>query len=199
MSFYETQFPTDISYGSVGGPEYSTEVVITESGAEYRNIQWAHARAKYNVAYGVRDEDQLASLIAFFRAMRGRAHGFRYKDWTDFEGDDEPIGVGDASEDEFQLLKEYAAGSAAYYRTITKPVTGTTVIYFDGVLQGSGWSVSTTTGIVTFTAPPGVGVVITADFEFDVPVRFDIDRLSVTLDDYGLQSAMDVPLVEIRV
>jgi len=51
---------------------------------------------------------------------------------------------------------------------------------------------------VTFATAPLSGRVISADFAFDVPVRFDTDRLSATLEDYGVHSWMDIPLIEVR-
>jgi uncharacterized protein (TIGR02217 family) len=67
-----------------------------------------------------------------------------------------------------------------------------------GAEQLSAWSVNATTGIVTFAAPPGVGVAVTAGFEFDTPVRFDSDALDVTLDLERTGSITSIPLVEIR-
>lgn len=198
MAFIETRFPTDIAYGSGGGPEYNTDIVITQGGYEQRNANWSQSRARYNVAHGVKTRTQLDALIAFFRARKGRADGFRFKDWSDYQATGEAIGTGNAVTTAFQLVKAYASGSVTESRTITKPVSGTVGIYLDGVLQASGWSVDTTTGIVTFTSPPGNGVAITADFEFDVPVRFDTDRLSATLDAYG-SGWLDIALVELRV
>ena len=83
-------------------------------------------------------------------------------------------------------------------RRIVKPVTGTVRVALAGVEQLSGWSVETTNGIVTFDTAPASGVLITAGFEFDVPVRFDTDRLDVTwdLDRHG--SIASNPLVEVR-
>ncbi len=199
MAFIETRFPSDIAYGSGGGPEYSTDIVITHSGYEQRNANWSQARARYNVAHGVKTQAQLDALIAFFRARKGRADGFRFKDWTDYKASGQTIGTGDGSNIGFQLIKTYASGMTTETRIITKPVTGSVSIYLDGVPQASGWSLDTTTGIVTFSSPPGNGVEVSADFEFDVPVRFDTDRLSATLDSYGSHSWNDIPLVEIRV
>ena len=200
MAFVETRFPTDISYGSAGGPQYSTDVVITHGGYEQRNANWAEARAVYNVAYGVKTQAQLNALIDFFRARKGRADGFRFKDWTDYQATGQAIGTGDGSTKVFQLVKTYPSGSVTETRSITKPVTGTVTIYLGGVSQSpSSYSLDTTTGRVTFTAAPGSGVAITADFEFDVPVRFDTDRLSATLDTYGSYSCHAIPLVEIRI
>jgi uncharacterized protein (TIGR02217 family) len=83
-------------------------------------------------------------------------------------------------------------------RTIAKPVAGTAKVYLDGTLQASGWSVDTTTGLVTFSLPPALGVEVTADFEFDVPVRFDTDHMAVTIDSYRLHSWHQIPIVELR-
>lgn len=199
MAFHDTRFPDDISYGSSGGPEYSTDIVITHGGHEQRNINWAASRARYNVAHGVKTAAQLAELIAFFRARKGRAHGFRFKDWTDYQGSVEVLGLGNGSKTDFQLVRNYTSGSITEARTITKPVSGTVQIYKDSALQSSGVTVDYDTGEVVFSSAPANGVVVTATFEFDVPVRFDTDRLSASLDAYGSHSWLDIPLVEIRV
>lgn len=199
MAFVETRFPADISYGSSGGPEYSTDIVVTQSGYEQRNINWSQARARYNVAHGVKTQAQLDSLIAFFRARKGKADGFRFKDWTDYKAIAQPIGTGDGSTTVFQLIKQYTSGSVAETRIITKPVSGTVKIYLNGVLQSSGYSANTTNGQITFIVAPGSGVSVTADFEFDVPARFDTDRLSAVIESYGSHSWNDIPIVEIRV
>ncbi len=198
MAFIEVQFPTDISYGSSGGPEYATDVVASSSGYEQRNVNWDQARAKYNVAHGVKTKAQLDALIAFFRARKGRAHGFRFKDWTDYQAT-ETLGIGDGTRTQFQLIKSYVSGAVTETRTIKKPVAGTVQVFKNAVLQSSGVSVDTTMGMVTFTVAPTVGQVITASFQFDVPVRFDTDRLSASLDAYGIHSWLDIPLVEVRV
>lgn len=197
-SFHETRFPEDIAYGSGGGPEYATDIVITQGGYERRNINWTAARARYNVAYGVKTQEQLASLIAFFRARKGRAYGFRFKDWTDYSGASEVIGTGDGSTVAFQLTKTYTSGEGSEVRHITKPVSGSVKVYLDDVQQSSGWSVDTTTGVITFDVAPGADVVVTAGFEFDVPVRFDTDRLSALLQDYGSYALKAVQLIEVR-
>ncbi len=200
MAFIETRFPTDIAYGSAGGPEYFTDIVVTHSGYEQRNVNWAQARARYNVAQGVKTQAQLDTLIAFFRARKGRADGFRFKDWTDYQATDQNIGTGDGVATVFQLRKNYINGSITEIRTITKPVAGSVVIKFDDVVENpSNYSVNTTTGEITFTGAPSASVQITASFEFDVPVRFDTDRLSASLDNYGSYSWSDIPLVEVRV
>ena len=199
MGFVEDRFPTDISYGSSGGPEYATDIVISGGGHEQRNINWSQARARYNVAHGVKTKTQLDALIAFFRARKGRAYGFRFKDWTDYKATAQIIGIGNGVLNQFQLAKIYTSGGVNESRVIRKPVSGTVNVYANSVLQTSGVSVDTVTGLVTFAMAPANAVVITATFEFDVPVRFDTDRLAATLDAYGVNSWLDIPLIEVRV
>lgn len=201
MSFHEIRFPEDIAYGSTGGPEYSTDVIITQGGYEQRNINWAEARARYNVAHGVKTQAQLDALIAFFRARKGKAHGFRFKDWTDYQIIGQILGEGDGIATTFPLIKTYDSGSISENRNITKPVQGSVEIYVNSVLQteNTDYTLNCATGIVSFTAAPGVEEIVSADGEFDVPVRFDTDRLIASLDTYGSYSWGEIPLVEIRI
>src|SRR5690606_38072501 len=191
MAFHEVRFPDDISRGARGGPERRTRIVELASGDEERNSPWADSRRRYDAAYGIRRADDLAAVVAFFEARHGRLYGFRWKDWSDYKSclpsalpsaTDQIIGEGDGSTTQFQLVKVYASGAQSYSRRIVKPVAGTVLLALDGIAQGSGWSVDPSTGVVSFAAAPGNGVIVTAGFEFDVPVRFDTDRLDVTLD-----------------
>ncbi len=198
MSFVEIQFPADISYGSSGGPTFSTDVIEAFSGFEQRNINWSAARARYNVAHGVKTQSQLDELIAFFRARQGKAIGFRFKDWTDYQAVAQNIGTGNGSQTVFQLTKKYTS-SVTVTRVIKKPVNNSALkIYLNAALQSSGYTVNYATGMVTFTTAPGSGVAVTADFEFDVPVRFDTDQLDAAIDDFGTRSWSNIPLVEVR-
>lgn len=196
--FHEVQFPPDISYGASGGPGYSTTVVTMVSGHERRNANWAEARGRWNVAHGLKKREQVAELIAFFRARKGRAYGFRFKDWTDYHAFAQLIGIGDGTTKTFQLVKRYASGGEIEMRVVAKPVAGTVRVYRDGVEAASGWTVDTATGLVTFTSAPASGVQVTADFEFDVPARFDSDQMDITIETYQLGSWGQIIIVEIR-
>ncbi|MDB5455276.1 MAG: hypothetical protein JWP92_861 [Caulobacter sp.] len=48
------------------------------------------------------------------------------------------------------------------------------------------------------TTPPAVGAAVTAGFSFDVPVRFDTDRLDVTLEGFDAARIVAAPLIELR-
>ena len=207
MAFHEARFPDNISRGARGGPERRTQIVQLASGDEERNASWANSRRRYDVAYGIRRADDLAAVVAFFEARNGRLHGFRYKDWADYKSalpsqaitpTDQQIGTGTGTQQTFQLAKRYTSGAQTWVRTITKPVAGTVRVALGMVEQMSGWTVDTTTGVITFTVAPAGGVIVRAGFEFDVPVRFDSDTLDVTLDFERLGSITSIPLLEIR-
>jgi uncharacterized protein (TIGR02217 family) len=207
MTFHEMRFPTAIAFGSAGGPVRKTEIVTLGSGFEERNAVWANSRRRYDVGYGVRSLDDMHAVIVFFEARMGRLYGFRFKDFTDFKScapnssvtpTDQTLGSGNGTATQFALAKTYVSGAGTYTRMVKKPVAGTSRVALNGVEQMSGWTVDTATGLVTFTTAPGSGVTVAAGFEFDVPVRFDTDALSVNLNAFHAGEIPNIPLVEIR-
>jgi len=207
MSFDEITLPLRVGFGSTGGPNFSTEIIVVANGFERRNQNWAQARRVFDARTGVRSSTDAATLLNFFHARAGRARGFRLKDWSDYSSNpdnisapaysDQVIGTGDGATVAFQLVKNYSSG-VTHARTIKKPVAGSVVIGLDGAPLGTGWSVDATTGVITFASAPAAGQTITAGFLFDVPVRFDTDYLSLSAENYAAYQA-DVPIVEIRI
>ncbi|WP_424940207.1 phage distal tail protein, Rcc01695 family [Aliiroseovarius sp. S253] len=210
MSFHEIRFPANLSFGSVGGPERRTEVVTLANGFEERNTPWEHSRRRYDAGIGMRSLDDVELLIAFFEARRGQLHAFRWKDWSDFKSGlpsadpaftDQIIGWGDGAKTEFQLIKTYRSGTDTYDRPIQKPVDGTVKLGLKGdpQIEGTQYSVDLTTGVVTFITAPEDGAEVTAGYEFDVPVRFDTDRVHTSVASFQAGEAPNVPVVEVRV
>ena len=210
MAFHEERFPANLSFGSVGGPERRTDIVTLTNGHEERNTPWAQARRRYDAGIGLRSLDDMARLIAFFEARQGQLHGFRWKDWADYKSclpsqtvsaNDQVLGAGDGETVQFQLIKRYRSGGAEAVRPIAKPVAGTVRVAVQGDAQQEGvdFEVDLTTGIVTLAKPPVAGIVVTAGFEFDVPVRFDTDRIATSVASFKAGEAPDVPVVEVRV
>ena len=210
MGFHEIRFPANLSFGSVGGPERYTDVVTLANGFEERNTPWAHSRRRYDAGVAMRGLDDIETLIAFFEARQGQLYGFRWKDWSDYKSGpaladpeyrDQIIAIGDDVTAAFPLVKTYRSGDESYARPITKPVAGTVRLGLDDDEQQEGihYEVDTTTGIVTFAHPPNAGLRITAGFEFDVPVRFDTDRIQTSMASFQAGDVPNVPVVEIRV
>jgi uncharacterized protein (TIGR02217 family) len=194
----------------LGGPERRTEIVTLANGHEERNTAWEHSRRRYDAGLGLRSLDDLEAMIAFFEARRGPLHAFRWKDWADWKSSrpsmptaptDQRLGFGDGVQTTFQLRKRYRSGDDEYWRPIVKPVFGTvTVAIADDVkVEGAEFVVDTATGQITFATPPDIGALVTAGFEFDVPVRFETDRIAVSLASFHAGEVPDVPVIEVRI
>ncbi len=197
-SFSEERFPTDISYGVSGGPTFKTGIVTTNSGHEHRNISYTSPRYKYQLASAIKTEVQLEEVMSFFKSMRGRAIGFRFKDWLDYKASDQVLAISDGVQSSFQLVKTYKSGLARTTRQITKPVENTVIVFVDGVIAKD-ISVDFSTGVIHFKNSPSKGAKITVSFEFDVPVRFDSDTILTTMQSYGVQLVEDIALIEVSI
>lgn len=209
MAFHEIRFPANISFGSLGGPERLTEIVTLANGFEERNTPWAHSRRRYDAGFGLRSLADVDQLLAFFEARRGQLHAFRWKDWSDYKScatadrpspTDQRIGTGDGVTRQFQLSKTYLSGDETYTRPIAKPVAGTVIVAVatDPKAEGTDFSVDATNGTVTFTVAPDIGTAVTAGFEFDVPVRFDADRVQTSVAAFNAGDLPNVPVIEVR-
>lgn len=208
-SFHEVRFPTDLALGSSGGPIRRTEVITLGSGKEQRNARWAHSRRRYNAGYGVKTIDDLQTVVEFFEERRGRLYGFRFHDPLDYKSSkagetisalDQTIGVGDGNRNEFQLVKRYGDDETGYVRRIHKPLPGTLVLALDEVLiSDDQYLVDWKTGLIEFyeNSLPGAGTKISAGFEFDIPVRFDADEISINLTHFEVGDIPSIPLVEL--
>lgn len=205
MSFHDVRFPTNLSLGSIGGPERMTEIVTLASGYEERNSPWAHSRRRYDAGLGLRTLADIEAVIAFFEARHGQLHSFRWKDWSDYRSGaltstDQLLGTGDGTTTEFQLIKTYVSGAQSYARTISKPVPGSVSVAVDGDPSGEevDYTVDYGSGRITFFAPPAAGEALTAGFEFDVPVRFDTDSIQISVAGFEAGEVPSVPVVEVR-
>jgi uncharacterized protein (TIGR02217 family) len=208
MPFDNVRFPTRIARSSAGGPERRTEIVSTASGREERNSRWAHSRRRYDVGSGVKTLADVQDVVDFFEARRGRLHAFRFKDHADFKScnatgtpaaTDQVIGTGNGTTASFQLVKTYGAPVRPYARTVFAPVAGTVLVAINGAATTQ-FTVNTQTGVVTFNAGniPAAGANITAGFQFDVPVRFDTDQISINLSHFEAGEVPEIPLIEVR-
>lgn len=210
MNFHEVRFPASLSFGSVGGPERRTDIVTLANGYEERNTPWAHARRRYDAGLGMRSLDDVEVLIAFFEARQGQMYGFRWKDWSDYKSgraraevrfDDQEIARGDGVTTVIGLRKLYRSGDHSYARPITKPVAGTVRVGLaqDELQEAVDYSVDTAAGLISFAHPPAKDVAVMAGFEFDVPVRFDTDRIQTSVASFQAGDVPNVPVVEVRV
>jgi uncharacterized protein (TIGR02217 family) len=208
-AFHEARLPARLAFGCTGGVERRTQVTTLGSGFERRSSPWAQGRRRYLIGTAVRPLDDAAELVAFFEARRGRLYGFRFRDPADCKScapsaapaaTDQALGVGDGVRKIFALAKTYGTGDTAVVRPIAKPVSGTVKVAVAGVALGAlAYAVNVNTGLVTLNTAPAAGVAVSAGFEFDTPVRFDGDRIDVTLESFNAARVSAVALVEVRV
>ena len=191
QAFDDVAFPLALGRDVEVTPHFSTQIVTAAGGAEQRNVGWAEALSHYDVGPGLRSEADIAALLGFFRARLGPARGFRLRDPFDWQGRGEAIGTGDGATRRFALVRRYGAA----VRRITRPVADSVRVAVAG--RGAGFQLADG-GCVVLDSAPAAGAAVTASFDFDVPVRFAEDRLSVSRATYLAGVAASVPLVELR-
>lgn len=212
-AFLEERLPVGVTYGSQGGPGYSTRIVSSASGWEDRNANFQFARHTFEWKTSGITDLQAEQLRNFFHVLKGSWCGFRVRDERDYKScsiasspafDDQIIGAADGVTDTFQLKKTYTYGAMTAERVIKKPdpyftpligVLGAQVLEADATYP---WTWNSTTGLITFTGtlPPAGN--ITAGFLFDVPVRWATDNLMDVHLAWEMGQAQ-IPIIEIRV
>lgn len=197
VPFHEVQFPVNYAGGTSSGPLYSTHVTVVDSGYEQRVQMWSNGRLTFQIGY-TDNPTGMATIVAFFRARKGRAFGFRFKDWSDYRATAETLV--NAGGTTLQLRKTYSDAAGSEIRLIKKPCNnGSLQLYDNAVLKTSGYTVDYTTGVVSIPAGVTGGHVYTWTGEFDVPVRFDSDRLEFIQENVGRRSFNGVGVVELLI
>lgn len=288
MTFHDTRLPVDLERGALGGPGFKTTVTPLGSGKEQRNIDWARTRAEFDIGYGLMDQNSVLleatidNLLAFFYTREGRAHTFRFKDWSDYkigdfdnpQADNQVIAIGgtavtltettisftgtdtiaDSGNDLEKFLvgdyieisgsasnngtflvsttsagtitvpsgivnegagasvtitllretdpifKRYTDGGIDYDRPVTHLVAGRFKVLIDNIVQTetTNYTIDLLTGIITWVGGfwPAVGDSIQVALEFDIPMRFDTDKLQLNLLMFARGSWENIPIVE---
>lgn len=196
MAFHDVRLPDQVEQGASGGPSFYTTINPMVSGNEQRNINWQDARADWELSYGIQSYEDFDEVRQFFYARRGQAHSFRFKDWGDYQLNAEQIGIGDGTSKQFQIIKTYEPGGPApYVRRITRPVTGTIKAFVDGVQTSFTLN---PLGVISFVTAPSNGVLIVVTCEFDVPVRFNVDKFALQLSTPDAGAIGSLPIIEVR-
>jgi len=153
------------------------EESVFESGDTQRRLPYPADKIMHEFILDFVVNDAEARDIRQFFARHGRFTEFWYKNWEYFSITGEALGTGNGVQVQFGFR---------YY-----PLkSGTVVVYLGGVAQGSGFTVDYSGGTVTFVSPPGVGVVVSVDYEFYHVAVFDMDRIEtrwIMVDRYSLQ------------
>lgn len=199
--FYEINFPENVSIKSKYYIEYDTQINRSKNGREQRVSNKDEPLLYYNIVSGIKTKEEIDSIIKLFKFVKGRAIGFRFKDWLDYSAINQTIGVGDDETVEFQLIKTYTTilnnENIIHIRKITKPVKSTVNIFVGGVNYNDNLTINYTNGKIIFKNPVPMNEVITANFEFDVPVRFDNDTLEILMRNINSGEINNIRLIGI--
>lgn len=195
----------DIEVGARAIPRYKTDVVEVDGGGTVRNSRWRFPlfRFEFDIEPGDSEDDTydvadqtLKEFVSLYHCAGGQAETFLFRHWADYRATNSYIGEGDGTTTAFQLYRTYSVGAVMRQRKITRPVNGTATIYVDGVAVVA--SVDYTTGIATLNTAPVASTMVTADFDFDLPVRFANDELEMLALGLDLDKAVSIVLVEER-
>lgn len=165
--FLEERLPVSVRMGASYADEYQVEVTQTAGGSEYRRLVHPYPRRVFNISYVQLTTELWSQVLALYHRAYGMFAGFRVKALDDYTTNariaaptatDQTLAVVTAGS-VYQLQVAYGTGGTPLgigtpYRTIFKPVAGTTRVAIDTLEQAmpAMWSVSTTTGLVTFAA-----------------------------------------------
>ena len=169
---------------------FKTTIIKKGDKQEQRNVDWWLPLGRWQLGErtllesDVQGINEVIELRDFHANRKGSKQGFRFKDWSDYKATNQHLGTADGQQDQWQLKKTYFAGEYQTHRPITKPVSGTVKIYLDDIEAVGGWSVDYSTGVLSFDTPPPELTEISCAFEFDVPVWFETDEFSYTLQGY---------------
>ena len=195
--FIEERLLDSVSYGTVYGESFKTEVKVMRNKSESRNIQWSESQGIYTLVFDALLEEDRAKVMKVFRTCRGMGIGFRLKNLVDYRAKNDTLGVMTDNTQSFQLKITSSSGVYTTEKTIRKPVVGSVKVFADGVEVAA--LIDYTKGIITVNA--AIGSTISWSGEYDIPVRFDNDDIhwsvaAKTGDRFVMGT--DVDLVEIE-
>jgi len=204
-------------------PRTSTTITAVASGAEQRNKNWKHPLRRFVAPGAIDCDEKIEDLKDHFLALGGPFILFPLRDPLDFASrrlpkanvapvvgpTDQFFGEGDGLNPRFPLKKSYERGTRTYVRNITLPIVDSVLVAMNALPPGTAdptlpggpysFSVDRITGVVTFDPPPANGILLTAGYLFDVPVRFEADDIfDQIVSSYQVREQADLSFVEVR-
>lgn len=219
--------PCVAGYECISSPRWSTDLVMVDSGSESANQRWADVLHKFTLPSLSREMLLYNAIKNHWMAMRGPFYIWPWRDPLDFASvdlvapnaapaiasTDEYLGTGDGYNANFQLYRTYKrenTGSPttltqSYRRKIELPIVSSVLLKGEALGSPSDplpsvLTISRPGGVVTFASPPPAGMLLTAGFLFDVPVRFENDEsFDGFVRSLTLAGTADLTLIETRI
>jgi uncharacterized protein (TIGR02217 family) len=187
-NFHDIRFPLDVALQASGGPVRRTDILDLASGAEARNARHRNSRRRYDAGVGIKSLADMDRLLHFFEARAGQLYSFRFRDPMDHKAEDQQLGIGDGVQTRFPLIKSYGDDQAHYKRRLR---------FVDIQTVSPDVAYTVENGEIVFEAPIPEGAEVHASFTFDTIVRFDTDRLDISLEGFGAGQVISLPLIEV--
>lgn len=178
-----------ITYPVKKTPSWSTDVQQSVSGKKTTLARWSYPIYGIEVGFEFLRTDaawrEYQDLVAFYNLANGAANLFRFNDPDDNAVTVQGFGAGDGVTTQFQLLRSIGGANFVWVDPVFYPTAAQ--IFVNAVLKATpaDYSISTT-GLVTFTAPPAVGAPLTWTGTFDWLVRFNDDSSTFEKFTYNL-------------
>jgi len=174
-------FPSNlpgITWDNSKSPIFSTIVRTATSGKELRAAFYSYPLWDFHLSYDVlRDSivggiNELKTIVGFFLARQGKFDSFLFTDPSDNAVVDQQIGIGNASNTLFQLIRDYGG--------FVEPVMNVNTIAgvkLNGVVTTL-YSIDSK-GRITMNTAPGAGVVVTWSGSYYYRCRFKEDTVDL--------------------
>jgi len=188
-------FPECPGFGFTVEPRYLVKPIEREGGQERVDRRWSRPLSFFTaVPTGNRDASVVQNLLIFWHAVGGMSGSFRFRDWSDYKSCrtvDAPTMLDQPFEEltggEYQLVKEYVAGSLTQVREIYRPIGSTLLVANTLGAAQTDYTIDESTGILvpgeTFVGTPG-----SWGGEFDLCCRFTTALSLVIIDGVDIQS-----------
>lgn len=195
-----------LAWSVTKAPTFQTRIQRAVSGRELRTLDYPYPLWQFTLVFAfLRDNpaaglDELRTLMGFYLACQGAYGTFLFQDPSDYQVIGQYVGTGDSSLTAFQLQR--TMGTALPGGGFAEPIVAPnliTAVYFDGITQNpSGYSIDPGAGLLTFTTPPSMGLVITADFSYWFRCRFVDDSYDFENFMYRLWQLKKLTFISVR-
>lgn len=160
-------------------PSWKTIIQTATSGKETRIGYWSFPLWGWSLPFEflrndpANSHDELWPLVGFFNLHFGAFDSWLFNDPDDNAVTNQAFGTGTGSATQFQLART----KGGFVEPVTN-LNGSPTIKINGVVQGSGYSISN--GLVTFTSPPANGAALTWTGSFYWRCRFKEDAITAS-------------------
>ncbi|KAF8818802.1 phage distal tail protein, Rcc01695 family [Rickettsia endosymbiont of Cardiosporidium cionae] len=196
MNIHNTKLPDFITIFAIASPNFSTSCVQSASGREVRNSDTSNFTLKYLIRNARLSQEEFYKFNSFFIARGGKRFAFLFKDLADYKISNQYLATGDGVTRQFQLYKQYDDEFLVYRRKITKPIQNSVKIYNKSSLVPV--EVNYDQGIITLSEPCNKDDILTANFEFYVPVRFNCDNFQYKINRDDTIQLSDIEIIEVN-